>query len=185
MLIREAKFQDTEQIAYVHVGSWRTTYMNIISDDFLSGLSIERRKKSWEWTFNNLNKDEKIFVFEDNGKIVGFVNGGRNRSVDYNYDSELYAIYLLEEYQGKGYGRQLFNKLVGELIERGYDSMMLWVLEANSSIRFYERLGGIVLGRKTEKIGDQELVEVAFGWNDLKKNYLEGNSKKCPKEVKP
>lgn len=42
-MIREARSSDVEQIAEVHVASWRTTYKGIISEQFLRKLSVERK----------------------------------------------------------------------------------------------------------------------------------------------
>jgi ribosomal protein S18 acetylase RimI-like enzyme len=131
VLIRVASPEDIEGIARVHVDSWRSTYQGIISESFLSGLTLEKRKKNWSWTFNNLNKDEKIFVAEDEGRIVGFSNGGKNRIDDPEYDGELYAIYILKEYQGKGIGKKLVEKVAASLMEKNYKAMMVWVLESN------------------------------------------------------
>lgn len=50
VIIREAELVDAPGIAKVHVDSWRTTYKNIMSDDFLSHLSYEQRTKLWEKT---------------------------------------------------------------------------------------------------------------------------------------
>jgi len=50
--------------------------------------------------------------------------------------------------------------------------MMLWVLEDNPSLGFYLRMGGDVVGKKSITIADDNLIELAVGWKDLKK--LEG-----------
>lgn len=68
--------------------------------------------KSWLWTFENLNVDEKIFVAEDMaGNIVGFSNGGRRRNNEFEHDGELFAIYLLKDYQRIGLGKKLLIRL--------------------------------------------------------------------------
>lgn len=43
MKIRRAKLDDAQGIAKVHVNSWRTTYKDIIPNDFLDNLSVEQR----------------------------------------------------------------------------------------------------------------------------------------------
>ena len=58
--------------------------------------------------------------------------------------------------------------LANALHVRGFKSLCLWVLEENTSARrFYERLGGIVVGEKTEVHGEDEFREVAYGWDSL------------------
>jgi GNAT superfamily N-acetyltransferase len=157
----------------MHVDSWRSTYKGIISDDYLSNLSVERREKSWQWTFNHLNPDEVTFVAENNeGKIVGFSNSGKSRSPEYNYDAELYAIYILKEYQGQGVGKELVSALLSDLKVNNYKSMMVWVLEGNPSAEFYKRLGGSLFTKKEIQIGEQTLIELAIGWDSLNKIIL-------------
>ncbi|MDQ8738709.1 GNAT family N-acetyltransferase [Paenibacillus sp. LHD-38] len=166
MKIREAHIEDAEKIAIVHVDSWKTTYKDIISESHLSNLSVENRMKSWLWTFENLNVHEKIFVAEDRaGKIVGFSSGGRSRNDEFKHDGELYAIYLLKDYQRLGLGKMLFNSVVESLKDNGYSSMMLWVLKDNPSLEFYKAQGGQIIGQKGITIGGNNLVELAIGWD--------------------
>lgn len=168
MNIRLASINDIEGIARVHLESWKTTYKDIISDAFLSNISLEGRIRNWIWNFNNPNKDETTFVLENkNGHIVGFINGGISRETDLEYNAELYAIYLLKEVQGMGYGRLLFNKLIEVLKLKKYDSLMLWVLEDNPSVYFYKDLGGEIITNKEIQIGEDILIEIALGWKDI------------------
>jgi ribosomal protein S18 acetylase RimI-like enzyme len=168
MKIREAHIEDSDKIAIVHVDSWQTAYKGIISELYLSNLSVEKRMKSWLWTFENLNVHEKIFVAEDMaGNIVGFSSGGRTRNDEFEHDGELYAIYLLKDYQRLGLGKQLFNSVVESLKDNGYSSMMLWVLKDNPSVEFYKLHGGLIIGQKEITIGGDSLVELAIGWDRI------------------
>ncbi|WP_330405892.1 GNAT family N-acetyltransferase [Faecalicatena contorta] len=55
---------------------------------------------------------------------------------------EIISIYLLPEYLGKGYGKQLLQAAIDDLIQMGYKDIFLYVLEANAKTRrFYERFG--------------------------------------------
>ncbi|TVX94607.1 GNAT family N-acetyltransferase [Paenibacillus agilis] len=167
MNVRSAYRQDIEGLSVVHVNSWKTTYEGVIADAVLSNLSIEGRKKSWEWIFENQKQDETTYVIETEGTIVGFINGGKSRELELDYDAEIYSLYLLKEVQGSGYGKLLFHKLVNQLRSDNYHSMMVWVLEANPSLGFYKKMGGQYISQKEIKIGGETLIEVAFGWNDL------------------
>lgn len=167
MQIRQAEFKDAGQIAIVHVQSWRTTYRSIVPDDFLNKLDVERRKQMWEANLSKAEKSDILYVLEDQDEIVGFINGGPNRNEEFPHEAELIAVYLLEEYQGKGYGTLLFQKVIAFFLEQGFQSMMLWVLKDNPSYHFYQKLGGTDLGEKTIVIGGKELIEVAVGWESL------------------
>lgn len=64
MHVRLASSDDIPGIARVHVESWRSTYKGIISDAFLSSLTVEKRIRNWEWTFNNLHPDEVVWLLK-------------------------------------------------------------------------------------------------------------------------
>jgi Acetyltransferase (GNAT) family. len=57
-----------------------------------------------------------VYVAENkSGKIVGFAAGGRERMGKYMYQGELFAIYILEEYQRQGIGRQLLGCVAAKI----------------------------------------------------------------------
>jgi hypothetical protein len=45
--------------------------------------------------------------------------------------------------------------------------MAVWVLALNPAKKFYERLGGKVIGQKQIERGGQTFTEVAYGWQSL------------------
>lgn len=170
MRIRSATKSDAVQIAEVHVNSWRTTYKKIVPDSYLNNLSVKKRTLTWEKQLEEGNTSSKVFVaVNELGNIVGFVSGGPNRLESMPYDSEIYAIYLLEEYQRRGIGERLISSITSFLTDQGYKSTYLWALEDNRYRSFYEKLGGIPSGREEIEIGSAKLQEIAYGWNDLKR----------------
>ena len=55
---------------------------------------------------------------------------------------EIISLYLLPEYMGKGYGKELLKTAISELSAQGFQEIFLWVLEENNRARhFYERCG--------------------------------------------
>lgn len=167
MIIREAKIEDAAAIAKVHVDSWRTTYQGIIPDQFLAGLSYERSELMWQDILSNSQPINFTVVAEsDQGNIIGFANGGREREGSPIYTGEVFAIYLLEEFQRRGIGSQLMMVLVSRLIQGGLTSLLVWVLEENPARRFYERLGGKLGSQKVLNIGGANLTIVSYGWLD-------------------
>ena len=167
--IRAALPEDAGSIARVHVDSWRTTYAGIAPAEYLAGLSYRDRESVWNGILSTERPAGGNFVAEtEGGDVIGFATCGPEREGNKTYRGELYAIYLLEEYQRIGLGRRLVSAVAQRLLADGFSSMLLWVLEDNHSARrFYESLGGEQVGQKTIAIGGAELVEVSYGWRDI------------------
>jgi len=169
MLIREASPIDAAAIAWVHVDSWRTTYAGIVPADYLANLSYARREQFWCDIFSTPTPSSCVYVAaQDTGEVVGFASGGPERRGNALYRGELYALYLLAPYQRQGLGRRLTTAVVQRLLQCGLSSMLVWVLAANPGRAFYATLGGQQVYEKTATIGAAQLVEVAYGWPDLR-----------------
>ena len=168
MLIREAQSTDAAAIAKVDVDSWRTTYASVVPKDVLANLSYEGRERSWRDVLSEHSSTHYVYVAEDDrGSIMGFASGGPEREGDTVYKGELYTLYLLEQYQRRGIGRQLTLAVVTRLLQEGFRSMLVWVLSENPACRFYEALGGKRIYEKNLTIGGKELVGVAYGWRGI------------------
>ncbi|MEK3822374.1 GNAT family N-acetyltransferase [Cytobacillus sp. FSL W8-0315] len=166
MNIRKAVLNDAKGIAKVHVDSWRTTYKNIISDEFLNKLSYQKREELW---INNIPKGNVFVAENDNGEIVGFSSGGIERSGKYKeYQGELSSIYILKEFQGQGIGKALTNPVIKELEKLGINSMLVFVLEENDSRLFYETIGGKIIDKIEVEIAGKKLKELVYGWDNIR-----------------
>ena len=111
-----------------------------------------------------------VLVAEDDGEVVGFVNGGRSRSADPAYPGEIYAIYVLPAHHGHGHGSALMRAGARELVARGWRAMVIWVLRENAPSRlFYERMGGTHLRDRDEdrEIEGATIVEAGYAWDDV------------------
>jgi len=165
ILIRKAEVEDAKGIAKVHVDSWRTTYKGIVPDTFLESLSYEKRELMWK---KGITENHVYIAENENGQVIGFSTGGKERTGKYEaYTGELYAIYILKEFQGQGIGRLLFQSIVDDLKDRNLNSMLIWAIEENPACRFYETLGGKKIDTEEIEIAGKKLSEAAFGWVDI------------------
>ncbi|MGE7184258.1 N-acetyltransferase family protein [Peribacillus sp. NPDC006672] len=167
MKIRRAIEEDVNGIANVHINSWQTTYKGILPDQYLSSLNLEARRKNWLRNLKMLHN--ATFVAENaHGEIIGFAAGGPEQTNDPHIQGEVYAIYILKEYQRQGFGRQMINAVIHELIRMEHKNLIIWALKDNPSCGFYKALGGQVKAEKTVKMAGIELIEVGFEWEDIK-----------------
>jgi GNAT superfamily N-acetyltransferase len=175
MILRAATTEDIPAIARVHVDTWRSTYSGIIPEEYLANLSYLQRENSWNQIFN-LHRDEYFtYVIEneviknETAQIVGFANGGLERTGHPTYKGELTAIYILQSYQGQGLGKLLVRAVVEKLYQMGLDSLLIWALADNPACKFYAALGGEQVLEKKVEIGGKQLIEVAYGWKNTLK----------------
>lgn len=169
MIVREAKIADAPAIARVNLDTWRTAYRQIIPAYYFAQLSYEKGESRWQETLKNVkNTGDFVCVAEnDSGEIVGFAAGGCERTGKYVYEGELFAIYILDEYQRQGIGRQLVRTVATRLAELTLNSMLVWVLGDNSACRFYEFLGGEKVEEQQTSRAGVALKEIAYGWRDI------------------
>ncbi|SHG21075.1 GNAT family N-acetyltransferase [Ornithinibacillus halophilus] len=169
--IREANFEDAASIANVHVSSWKSTYQELLEEKDLSNMTYENRKTLWETILKIQKDNQRTYVMErtHDNKIVGFISGGPERTKRFDFDAEIYNIYLLDEFQKKGLGAQLLHKFTLEMKNLGFESILVWVLTRNPSSRFYERYQAKPIGTEDTTIGKGTYQETAYGWKQLDK----------------
>ncbi|ENQ3078787.1 GNAT family N-acetyltransferase [Bacillus sp. WLY-B-L8] len=164
MYIVKANVNDAQELARVHVDSWRETYDGIMPKEVLDKKSYEKREALWL----KILKEQQSHVYVAktiDGKIIGFADGGKERTGSYEYDGELYAIYILQEYQRNQLGKKLIKAVAADLYENGCCSMLVWVVASNPSKYFYEALQGSCVDKK--QIEELHVEEIAYGWKDI------------------
>ncbi len=165
---RKANIEDVPQIAKVHVESWQKSFRGIAPQEYLDNLSVKKREKAFGERF--YEKDYQIFVAETSeNEIIGFADFGKGRDEQTKFERELFAIYLLKEFQGKGIGGELFKTGIRDLRESGYSSLYLQALTISPYRNFYEKAGGKIIGQGVHKLGDEDFDTVFYGWIDLSK----------------
>lgn len=151
------------------VATWRSTYRGMVDDAFLDAMSEPEAAQRWGRRLP-APAGRPVVVAEVAGDVVGFASGGRERDGDRRHTGELYAIYVLEAFQGRGMGRELARAVAGGLAGDGHRSMLVWALRANAAAHaFYRALGGVHLrdARHQLAMGALEVMESAFGWDDI------------------
>ncbi|HEY0461108.1 MAG TPA: 3-deoxy-manno-octulosonate cytidylyltransferase [Pyrinomonadaceae bacterium] len=165
-IYRRAAIEDVPQAARVHVESWQKSFRGIAPPEFLDAMSVEKRKTAFGERF--FDEDYRMFVAEsETGEIIGFADFGEARRDFAGYETELFAIYLLPEFQGKGIGARLFETGVRDLAARGFKSMFLEALKDSPYRNFYEKMGGKIIGESIHKLADKNFETVFYGWRDL------------------
>lgn len=164
---RKAVYADAEAIANIHISSWKSTYQDLLNEQDISNITYENRLALWETILKMQKEDQCTYVIYNEEKIVGFVNGGPERTKRFNYDSEIYTIYLLDDFQRLGLGADLLEVFANDMKAKGNSSILVWVLKQNPSSKFYERYKAEPIGIEETSIGEGTYQETAYGWRNI------------------
>lgn len=152
ILIRKVEAKDSEAIQEVFYKAWLNAYPN--KEIGITKEDIEKKFKdnftqsfidSFAEKIRNLLPSVLFLVAvdkEENERVVGLCRV----FLKDNYN-ELQAIYILPEYQNKGIGGMLWDKVVGSFsVEK--DTIVHVATYNKSAISFYEKLGFVDSGKR-------------------------------------
>ena len=132
--------EEIESKSFVHWQTWREAYDEILPAEFQEQMTLDKCR------FYSQKYPENTLIALDDAKVVGFVSYGDFRDPA-TIAGEIFALYVLKDYYGKGVGQQLMQTAFAALDD--YQEIILWVLEDNKrAIAFYEKMGFIFDGEE-------------------------------------
>ena len=165
IIIRNIKKEDIPQVVDIQISGWQTAYRGIIDDTFLNSINREERIEMRNKDYNQ----NSFIVAELNNKIVAFCRYIENNSRSPEtpeIDCEITALYTKPDLKGNGIGTKIFNYVLDEFKKLNKTKMIIWCLKENyPSRKFYEKMGGTILGEKTINFGNKDYLEVGFLYN--------------------
>lgn len=123
---------------------------NMVYHMKLTKLNWEPISKIRKAEFSELKKDlknpkTKIFVYEIQGKIVGYVNcslQGKNPYTKTKKKGEINDLFVLEKYRKQGIGKALIKKAISFFKSKNVKNISISVNSNNiPTLRVYEKLG--------------------------------------------
>ncbi|MGZ6038156.1 MAG: N-acetyltransferase family protein [Phenylobacterium sp.] len=158
---------DAEDLARVHVASWRETYRGLLADAFLARMSEPGFARRFRRQLTEPGAGVTRAAADRYG-LVGYAQGGASRR-GLPGEAEIHTLYVLRSAQGHGLGRRLMVETARTLAAGGATSLIISVLRDNIRARgFYEHLGGEPEAARQEPgPGGRLLYEVAYRWRSL------------------
>ena len=159
---REATAEDAGLISHIYASNWRKSYRGLISADYLERLPDEYWVPSMR-SWLDSGRLEALMIYEDK-QPIGCACYGRGRDEDHGDWGEIVSIYLLPEWMGKGYGKQLFEETMRRLQAQGFTRFYLWMIRGNDrAAGFYTRHGFKATSDTVEyHIGGQAITDVRY-----------------------
>lgn len=145
ILVRKATIEDADEIAKVHVETWKSSYGEILPRVLLESLSIGDRLKKWQLWLNDNSANKYFVVGCVDGKIMG-IGGFCVLPDDENFKrtGEMEMLYIHSNAQNKGLGRKIMKHGLSFLNNSGCKEVVSWVFNDNKKARnFYEHMGWV------------------------------------------
>lgn len=134
-MIRLAKEEDLPEILEMY----NDAILNTTAVYHYVPNTLEDRAK---WLHSKQEAGEPVFVYEENGHVLGFATFGPFRPWPaYKYTIE-HSVYVASEGKRKGIGTALLEKLIETAKERGFATMVGGIDDTNlGSIKLHEKFG--------------------------------------------
>ncbi len=175
MNVRSAVPSDCDAIAALHAASWRSTYRNILSDDYLDRDVVDDRHDLWTARFTKFDDGKHhVAVAIDDGDhhrpaptVLGFVCVLLDEEPEYG--ALLDNLHVAPDQHRAGVGRRLMARAAHWVAAMEPDwPMHLWVYEQNlKTVAFYRKTGGAAVDQRVivTPAGNRAAV-LRFEWRD-------------------
>lgn len=165
--IRHGRTADVFAIGRVLVETWRATFRGQLDDAYLDRMSPAEQAVRHMSRRNAVGVGHYVAIDRKSDTLVGFANYGPSRFTASTPVGEIYALYVLPAYQGRGIGDALVRAVARRMVEGGTVTLIAWVLSTNPNRAFYERLGATPVETSIIGLGGHRYQQVAYAWRDL------------------
>ena len=175
ILVREARVSDAPAMGELMVTTWLAAHRRHIPP-----AAWERRREHWTpevsaigWERTLRERDaaaaghrDCYLVAEDpQSKIIALAAAAIHAT---GTTGEVGSLYVRPDHQRRGIGRLLVRRVARDLHAQGVTSLQIGVVTANDDgCRFYQALGGEIIGERLFDEDGDLLPERIYGWPDI------------------
>ena len=164
IIIRNIEYNDIPHVVDIQMNGWLEAYRGIIDDYTLDSMDRNRKITKMQGNYTN-----GLFIVATlNNEVVGFCRYADDNSYSPNWgiDCEITALYIKPELKYQGIGTKLFNYVVDDMKNKNKKKLVIWCLKDNyPSRKFYEKMGGVIIGEKDFVRDNKAYPEVGFLYN--------------------
>lgn len=160
---------DWKAIANIHIQSWRDSYANLLTENYLQDKVVLDKEKEWQDRFKDPAQNQEIIALKTENKLIGFVC----LFIDKDPDLGTYIdnLHVLNKYKGHGLGRKLMQEAASYTLQNS-DLSKYWLLvfSGNTAAKgFYEKVGGKLIDTKIYDSPDGQRLPVdQYVWEDFR-----------------
>lgn len=122
MKIRRAAQSDLQDIAAIHIESWKDSYSDVMPAEFMAGQIDQDLAQHW----NEIEiQNEDIVLVAEEDSFIGFV-AVWCRPIPF-----IDNLHVRPSHRSKKVGSALMKAVAKELIKKGHKTAYLWVFESN------------------------------------------------------
>lgn len=174
IVFRKAQAEDVHQMVTVNLETWQTTYGKFMSTELLNRRTRDRLIMEKNY-IELIKKYNQIYVVEVSGIVIGYISYGPSEIEGYETYGEVYTFYILEEYQGRGFGSKMLNMAFEDMKTQGYSDIVITCLWDNvEGINFYKKHGGEIIGHPTYNVYEQQFKDtiIVYDKEDLNRKTI-------------
>jgi ribosomal protein S18 acetylase RimI-like enzyme len=177
MIIRAAREADVPAMGHVMVDTFLAAHRDQMPAEAWAKRAEEWTPEvsaqGWASTLREIAAGKRLHeciyvAVEEGGEVIGLAMGGPAEADELPLTGAVYALYVHMSHQGRGIGRRLVQAVAADLARQGMTALQIGCLAANAPARrFYEAIGGRLVG---ERLFDEEgimLPEVVYAWADI------------------
>lgn len=165
---RQGTIADLPAISDVYVHSVQSSHAGFLPDEYLEGISAEERVVVFARRRNDNAESYRLIIAEDeNARIVGFIDYAHLKEGNFSHDGRIFSFYVLPEFQRRGLGTLLFRDCLRRMGLECYGSVCLDTYAESPYRRFYEKMGGTLIGSQSHEIKGERMPTVVYGWEQL------------------
>lgn len=140
-MIRPMTIEDIEKVLDI----FNDAIINTTAAYHVEPQTLEEKR---QWFLAKQKVNDPMFVYEENGEVIGFVTYSQFRSYEgYKYSME-HSVYVDKNHHGKGIGKILLQKIIDEAKIRGVKTLIAVIDSENiGSIKMHEKFGFYFAGR--------------------------------------
>lgn len=128
--------------------TWHATYSELVPAgqiDYMLELFYKKELLSQQMN----DPQHHFLIMKDEDVLLGY-----SHCIELDGKVKLSKLYFAPEVQGKGYGKQLMQRVFDETKQAGYSLIELCVNRGNPAQFFYEKMGFVITEEADFPIGD-------------------------------